>query len=289
MTWFRVEAGLGDHELVGLIMEGLSVNRREAVGLYVLSLAGFAEYQPDGVVKSVTTSTLEGWAEWRGKPGRYAAFFRGHCVETRQGQPDAPGVVKGWWRNKKLLEKQERDRHKRKKPPINPPETPADSWGNVDVDVDGDVKSSIGRSSRALIGSELTPAAYTIKCTAAANRGLRENPAINGRFNELASSAQDEPGLWQKAGIPIEVAESAIYQRAKEYRPKGSRIQPTTLGYFRNAVTEAWDREHGRAAEGAVNTSPPAAPAAEDEVDALARRTQALIDQRRERHRVGSS
>lgn len=262
MTWFRVDVGIGDHELVGAIVEGLEVSVREAVGLYVLTLAGFAEYQADGVVKSVTNTTLEEWAKWRGVKGRFATFFRSQCVESRQDQRDAPGVVKGWWRQRALLEKQLRDAAKpagkRRVPPQiprgNSGGSPAGSSGYVDEDEDENGKN-LSVPPRALVSEILSPVQFTIRCTAAANRGLRENPAING-FNELVSSAQDEPGLWQTAGIPIDVAEAAIYQRAKAYRPKGRRTQPTSLGYFRLAVEDEWSKAQGRAIEGDVNTKP---------------------------------
>lgn len=101
---------------------------------------------------------------------------------------------------------------------------------------------------------------YSAKCTAAANRGLRENRSVTG-FNELVTSNQlEETRPWYDAGIPLDVVEAAIYHRAKSYRPKGRRIQPTTLGYFRECVEEAHARALGRAIEGSVTTTPPAEP-----------------------------
>lgn len=283
MTWFRVDVGLGEHQLVGAIVEGLGVSIPEAAGLYTLTLAGFAEYQPDGMVRAVTNTTLEEWAKWNGEGGKFARFFRRHCIQRRPGQQDPPGVVKGWWRNKKLLEEQERSRRKpgqgtRKALRGLFGANSGPSRGNVDVDVVEISKDLVTSRTtniptsqqterraregpRAVLGESTV---YLQRCTAAANRGLRENTTLNG-FNELVASAQDEPRLWLDAGIPIEIAEAAIFNRAKAYRPSGTRRQPTTLRYFTQAVEEAWSRSQSGAREAGVNVTEPATAEPEDE------------------------
>lgn len=266
MTWFRVDVGIGRHELVGVIAEGLEVEIPTAIGLYVATLAGFAEFRPDGLVAKVTDTTLEEWAGWQGEPKIFARFFRRKCVETRSEQKDPRGTVKGWWRNNALLREQLRGRHRpgqgtreAKKAPrglsgaFSVPSRGNGGRRTEDGDVDGTTPSS--PPARAIEG-ELTPAVYTVRCTVAANRGLRENPGLAGSFNELTSSAQDEPGQWQAAGIPIGIAERTIYDRARSYRPRGSRRQPLSLGYFREAVRQEWEHEQARAGEGQVDTTP---------------------------------
>jgi hypothetical protein len=283
VTWFRTDTGVGDHELVGAIAEALNLTVPAAVGHYVLTLAGFAEYRRDGLVTAVTDMTLEEWAKWRGKRGRFAQFFREHCVEHREGQRDLLGTVKGWWRQEALFREQER---KRTRPGQGSreaeqrregreqaargftAESPPVPRGNVDVDSLSSLPVLSGTS--ALNGAQPEPIRYTQRCTAAANRGLRENPLIEG-FNELVSSAQDEPEEWHTQGIPVAVAEQAIYHRAKTYRPRGSRRQPTTLGYFREAVGEAWAKTQGRQLEADLNTVPEK-PEGLDEYELAARR-----------------
>lgn len=110
MTWFRAEAGISRHEMIGALAEALHVKLHEAAGLYVFTLAGFADFQVTGEATTITTTTLEQWALWRGKPGRFAAAFRRLCVEDEPGQRDAIGVVRGWWRQEALLREQERSR-----------------------------------------------------------------------------------------------------------------------------------------------------------------------------------
>jgi hypothetical protein len=110
MTWFRVEAALRDHKVLGAIAEELKVRPAEAAGLYILTLAGFAEHERSGRPELVTDTDLEGWARWQGRRGRFAHLFRSRLIETREGEKDPPGQIKGWWRQEALLREQERNR-----------------------------------------------------------------------------------------------------------------------------------------------------------------------------------
>jgi len=112
VTWIRWETTAPQHELVGALAEGLKIRRAEALGLWSAVCSGFGEYRKDGLAGAVTDTTLESWALWEGKRGRFAEAFREHCVERRDGQRDAAGVVRGWWRQDALLREQERSRHR---------------------------------------------------------------------------------------------------------------------------------------------------------------------------------
>jgi hypothetical protein len=120
VTWIRWETKTPKHELVGDLAEGLKVRRAEALGLYNATCCGFGEYRKDGRADQITDTTLEQWAEWEGRKGRFAEIFRQRCVEQRSGQRDAVGTVKGWWRQAALLEKQVKD-NSRPKPAKRPP------------------------------------------------------------------------------------------------------------------------------------------------------------------------
>lgn len=151
MTWFRAEAGISRHEIIGALAEALNVKVHEAAGLYVFTLAGFADFQVTGDASTITDTTLEQWALWRGKPGRYAAVFRRLCVEDQAGERDPIGSVRGWWRQEALLREQERSRTRPgqgtrnttenprkgtgKAPEQSRGETAVPSRGNEDVDV----------------------------------------------------------------------------------------------------------------------------------------------------------
>ena len=110
MTWIRWECKTPNHELIAALAEELHVRRAEAHGLYAGTCCGFGEHQPDGDAAAVRDGALEKWADWQGKPGRFAAVFRALCLETRPEQADAVGAGKGWWRQAALLREQERRR-----------------------------------------------------------------------------------------------------------------------------------------------------------------------------------
>jgi hypothetical protein len=283
MTWFRVEAALRDHKVLGVIAEQLRVRRAEAAGLYVLTLAGFAEHEQSGRPALVSDSDLEDWARWHGRAGRFAQLFRERFVETREGQRDPPGQIKGWWRQGALFRKQQADATKpagNTPPPTDPqsPENPAtiprgNPAGSSGYVVVVDVDDNGTRPLTAGPARVIEPIVYTQRCTVAANRGLRENPLVAGRFNELVASNQAEPAEWLRDGVAIEVAEAAIYHRAKVFRPRGRNTQPTHLGYFRDAVKDAWEKVQGQQLEGGVNTAPPSEEV--DEYELAARRLEA--------------
>jgi hypothetical protein len=104
------------HEVVGALSEVLGVELAQALGHYSATCCGFGEFRKDGRANKITDSTLEQWALWRGEPGAFATAFRAHCVETARGQKDRPGIVRGWWRQAKLLEKQVTDAARRHPP-----------------------------------------------------------------------------------------------------------------------------------------------------------------------------
>jgi hypothetical protein len=104
------------HEVVGALSEVLGVELAQALGHYSATCCGFGEFRKDGRANKITDSTLEQWALWRREPGAFATAFRAHCVETARGQKDRPGIVRGWWRQAKLLEKQVTDAARRHPP-----------------------------------------------------------------------------------------------------------------------------------------------------------------------------
>jgi len=131
VTWLRWDTVAPTSDVVGHLADGLGVELAHAFGLYVACCLGFGEHAPAGRPGDVTDATLEQWALWRGKRGRFAAAFRGRCIG-----PD--GVIRGWDRQARLLERQERNA-KHRKPSTNRHETvtPLRRESAVDVDDDG--------------------------------------------------------------------------------------------------------------------------------------------------------
>jgi hypothetical protein len=107
--------------------------------------------------------------------------------------------------------------------------------------------SSSPSSKEAVVPIDRTD--YTKRCTIACNRGLRDNPRVNGIRELMTSNQMVEVGRWLDARIPIDLAERVVYDKALAYEPAGSNRQPSSLRYFRRPVEEAFEREEGRAQE----------------------------------------
>jgi hypothetical protein len=106
MTWLRWDTDTPQSDVVGHLAEALGVGIPSALGHYLACCMSFGAHRPDGHASEVSDLTLEQWGLWTGKRGRFAAAFRARCVDDN-------GIVRGWWRQSKLLAHQEA---KRKRP-----------------------------------------------------------------------------------------------------------------------------------------------------------------------------
>lgn len=106
MTWLRVETTAPTSDVVGELAERLEIDPIQAWGHYSACILQFGDHCVDGNAASISDTSLEQWAGWRGERGRFAHAFRARCV-------DDAGIVRGWWRQEKLLARQLRDRTKR--------------------------------------------------------------------------------------------------------------------------------------------------------------------------------
>lgn len=111
MTWLRWDTETRHHAVIGRLAEALKVKPAYALGHYFACCSGFGEHQTDGDVRAVSDTTLEGWALWTGKRGVFARAFRALCVSDGSGR-DPLGVIRGWWRQRAIVQKQERDRQR---------------------------------------------------------------------------------------------------------------------------------------------------------------------------------
>jgi len=261
LTWIRVDGTLAREVMIGALAEGLRVKVPTAVGLWVGTHLGFAEYQRDGIAGRVSDTSLELWAGWPGPVGKYAAAFRTHCVETRDDQPDPPGQIRLWWRQEMLIRKAEGDAQRKRDEREyerrrredgarrSSAESALDERRNSARRADGAGNgSSNGNEYEKATTTTEDAVTYARDCVIAVNTGLRHNPRISGGygFNELLPSNQDVQNEWLRDGIPLELATRVIYERAKAYRPAGRNRQPSTLRYFDTAVRDAWERQRGR-------------------------------------------
>lgn len=108
MTWTRWDTEAPHSDVVGYLAEALHVRQAEAYGLYNACCQGFAKHRADGLVSEVPDTSIERWAMWEGKKGRFAAAFRARCVSEGGGK-DPAGTIRGWWRQAALLTKQAKD------------------------------------------------------------------------------------------------------------------------------------------------------------------------------------
>lgn len=253
MTWLRIDTVAPRSDVVGHLAEALEVDLMHAFGLYVACLLGFGEHQPLGDLRTVPDRSLEQWAGWSGPPGRFAAAFRARCTADGSRQ-DPSGTVRGWWRQRALLDKQAADRAKRKggvgrEPPRNPRETPTGSRGHEYEYDNGNVTKELpvvcdARASANDIG-------YLIRCVVAMNSGLAANPAVGPTRREVSTSEQQGRVSWEADGIPVEIAEQVVLEASRTYQPNGRNRQPHSLRYFDAAVRRAWElKQHPRAMAG---------------------------------------
>lgn len=79
----------------------------------------------------------------------------------------------------------------------------------------------------------------------AANRGMKENPAIGAAANPILENHGSRQNVydWLNQGVPASLAQRVVYDAAKKYRPSPTRKQPHTMAYFSGAVTDAYDME----------------------------------------------
>ena len=100
-----------------LLAARLRIPHAAAYGHVVMTWGGVAEHRVNGDIKNVPDAALERWAQWYGRPGRFAAVFRELFVGST-------GAITGWVeRQGKLIERAaaERARKLRGSSAENPP------------------------------------------------------------------------------------------------------------------------------------------------------------------------
>lgn len=88
MNWIKVAVDMKADDAMGVIVDDCDVSRYAAVGLCVNVLGTMATKAQDGNLSAVRDSTIEEWAGWDGKRGRFAAAFRAALCRD--------GIVRSW-------------------------------------------------------------------------------------------------------------------------------------------------------------------------------------------------
>lgn len=117
--WIRVDASAPRDPAIARIAGELGVRAAEALGLCAAVWCAMSEHAVRGDIAEVPDRTLESWAQWEGRRGRFAPIFRKIFAPA--------GVVHGWTdRQGALLTRMERDRLRHRKDT----ETPRKFRGN---------------------------------------------------------------------------------------------------------------------------------------------------------------
>lgn len=260
MTWIRWECETPDSDVVRFLSRELGLKAVHALGHYNAMCCGFGAHQPDGSLTTTSDDDLERWAQWDGRRGRYASAIRRWCAQAA-AHGGSPDELRGWWRQRARLAKQERDRHKRNRlgnppPPVEgSPQKPARVLGATENGErnENDTGSSSLRSE--LPSSLIRPA---VAVAIAANAGLRANPLLRG-FNELLPQQAEGPvTTWLEAGIPLPLVCETVEATARRYKPGVKGTQPSSFEYFDKPVRQAHARDQGAAQLQAAPTTKPA-------------------------------
>jgi hypothetical protein len=156
MNWIKIAADMKTDDAMGVISEDCGVARYAAVGLCVNVFGVMANKAQSGDVSQVRDSTIEEWAGWDGKRGRFASAFRkALCTKA--------GVVRSWERyNGAAIRKSEADIERlRSKRRENVARRSPDERATVGVvsQVDGDVDVTTRVQERVVVTPSPPPPA----------------------------------------------------------------------------------------------------------------------------------
>jgi hypothetical protein len=89
MNWVKIAVGIMDDPSVRQVAEAVGVSEVTTTGHLVGVFTNLATHAKNGDISQVSEATVEAWARWRGKRGKFAQAFRAYLC-------DQQGVVKAW-------------------------------------------------------------------------------------------------------------------------------------------------------------------------------------------------
>ena len=240
-VWLRVDSGIGRDPRVAQLAKQLNISVATAIGHLVQFWGGVAEHAPNGSLIGVLPDTIELWASWRGRRGRFESVFRPIFV-------DENGEVRKWHEhNGYHLARAAADKARKRRGRA------ADKV--VDVPQSVRTVSSVPNPTQPNPTTQPPPVGAVqsdgekpvvdlpaVKAlTLALNEAMRANPAITS-FNEIPASAGTATvGEWLAAGYPVDLCITTVREVATAFKPKGKDRQIGSLAYFTNAVREAFE------------------------------------------------
>jgi len=132
VNWIKVSVSISRDTSVDALADDCGIVTPLAVGHWVMVLTAMAEGVLDGDLSGVLDTTLEKWAMWKGRKGRFAAAVRAHLCTPE-------GIVRSWakYNGSKLnelasdAERKRAERERRRQERLrtsagHPPDSPAD-------------------------------------------------------------------------------------------------------------------------------------------------------------------
>lgn len=109
MNWIRIAVGILNDPSIHMVADASGVSVPTTTGHVVGLLTYLPEHCRDGDVSGVSDATLERWAMWTGRRGKFAEAFRRYLCNEQ-------GVVRSWDKhNGAMLREYDRQREKQKK------------------------------------------------------------------------------------------------------------------------------------------------------------------------------
>lgn len=89
MNWIRIATGIMDDPSIGALADDIGCDEVTTVGHVIGVLSQLPVHAREGDLSQVADRTIEAWARWTKKRGRFAAAFRARlCADT--------GVIRAW-------------------------------------------------------------------------------------------------------------------------------------------------------------------------------------------------
>lgn len=273
MNWIRIAVGIMDDPTTHALAEALGVSVPATTGHMVGVLRCLPQHARDGDLSNVPDTTLERWAMWTGKRGRFAAAFRAQLC-------DAQGVVRSWEKhNGAALREGDRQREKAKRYRERAEAVPRDATR--------DVPGTVPQPSRPNVTTTITERDVTADSLSPLTTTTPDGPVVDHRDPEhrrrlvvVANQGitqqcgeQPVPILAQhagtqaaaealaSAGVPLAFAERAIFTAASTTLPADGR-PPRSLRYYAASTVAAWIAERTHR-ERAVTAPPEPLPSPE--------------------------
>ncbi len=267
MTWIRVDDDVIDHPKTYRLARLLGADRTTAFGLLVAIWGYAARHHVDGDLTDMELAALHARIDWlpevsAGRPhgGPQDVRYDVRVVLIDAGWADRLDgriVLHDWDEHQgKLADRRAKDRERKRLQREEERQAVRRTSAGLTKSVRrtsapterNDTKTERNGTSSAKAEEEASSREnsdrYYIACTVALNRGMQENPTIEGEWIPVSARSQVGRVTWCEDDLPLGIVEEIIVERAKAYRCTTQNRGPRSLKYFDRAVREAWERGH---------------------------------------------